>query len=179
MVFSSLLLGIIKVNFVSALASCVGSLSSSSFVFFLSHTESTEITELTVLELLVHAGAGIRGLCRRLCHDCLAGCSANHLICLVVLIAPATVPLRQGDERSGGGWMVIVFVIVFCLTQTAQNTQNYLSSSRLFTLALESAEGHSFHCACLAGCSANRSSAHRLSFLLSHFSVPTAPAVVT
>ena len=43
-------------------------------------------------------------------------------------------------------------LLTFCLTQNSRNTQNYLSLSRWFTLALDSTEWHSFHCACLAGC---------------------------
>ena len=47
-------------------------------VFFLSHAEYAEYAELPVLESLVHAGAGIHRLCRRLRHDCHAGCSVNR-----------------------------------------------------------------------------------------------------
>lgn len=43
-------------------------------------------------------------------------------------------------------------LLTFCLAQNSRNTQNYLSLSRWFTLALDSTEWHSFHCACLAGC---------------------------
>jgi len=43
-------------------------------------------------------------------------------------------------------------LLTFCLTQNSRNTQNYLSLSRWFTLALDSTEWHSFHCACLARC---------------------------
>ena len=46
------------------------------FLFF--HAKSAENAELPVLESLVHAGAGIRRLCRRLRYDCHAGCSANR-----------------------------------------------------------------------------------------------------
>ena len=48
------------------------------FVFFLSHADCAEYAELPFIWLLVHAGAGIRRLCRRLCHDCHAECSSNH-----------------------------------------------------------------------------------------------------
>ena len=94
---------------------------------------------------------------------------------LVVLIAPATVPLRQGDERSGGGgWLSssLSFLSSFYLTQNSQNTQNYLSSSRWFTLALESADFVAgFATTAMRGVTltAHPLSAHRLSFILSHF----------
>ena len=74
-----------------------------------------------------------------------------------------------------------VFFLVFSFflffhAKSAENAELPVLES-LVHAALESAEGHLFHCACHAGCSANRSSAHRFSFQLSPFSVPIAPAV--
>ena len=64
-----------------------------------------------------------------------------------------------------------VFVIVFFLSHAeyAEYAELPVLES-LVHAALESAEGHLFHCACHAGCSANRSSAPRSPFILSPFS---------
>ena len=85
-------------------------------------------------------------------------------------------PSETGGRAKRRGWMVIVFVIVYVflyLTQTAQNTQNYLSLSRQFTLALESADFVAgFATTAMRGVplTAHPLHVHRLSFLLSPFS---------
>ena len=128
--------------------------------------------------MLVHAFAGTRRFCRRLCHDCHAGCSANRSSAhrsplnpfnpLYYLICDNPV---QSVSSVGNIVIVIVFVIVFFLSHAdcAEITE-----FPFIWLFVHAGAGIRRFCRrlrrdCHAGCSANRSSANRSPFILSHF----------
>ena len=82
--------------------------------FFLTQNPQNS-QNLPVLGSLVYAGAGIRRFCRRLRHDCHAGCSA-HRSPLTVFISKVTMNLRDTNACKiklptigYGQWWVMLY----------------------------------------------------------------------